>query len=168
MGRGFHPLFGMTFFAARRIGHLVKNIKTKPNNWFSASSWEIKGEEALGNAIKTLKNNYGHKIADWKWGSRRKLTISHPLASQKPLDRIFNLGPVALGGDANTVSQAASPPSDPFSRITPIASMRMSIDVGKWQNNRFVLSSGQSGNPLSPHYDDMLVMWLKGEGVPIH
>jgi penicillin amidase len=46
--------------------------------------------------------------------------------------------------------------------------MRMSIDVGMWENNRFILPSGQSGNPVSSHYDDMSALWQKGKGVPIH
>ncbi len=29
------------------------------------------------------------------------------------------------------------------------------------------MPGGQSGNPLSPHYDDLLPLWLKGEAVPI-
>ena len=41
------------------------------------------------------------------------------------------------------------------------------IDVGEWANSRFVLAGGQSGNPFSPHYADMLPIWQQGEGVPI-
>jgi penicillin amidase len=35
------------------------------------------------------------------------------------------------------------------------------------EQSRFVLAGGQSGNPLSPHYRDLLQLWLRGEGVPI-
>ena len=48
-----------------------------------------------------------------------------------------------------------------------IASLRMVVDVGNWEESRFILPGGQSGNPLSRHYDDMLGMWRRGEGVPI-
>ena len=43
----------------------------------------------------------------------------------------------------------------------------MVIDVGAWANSRFILAGGQSGNPLSPNYDDMVGPWRRGEGVPI-
>ena len=43
----------------------------------------------------------------------------------------------------------------------------MVVDVGAWSNSRFSLPGGQSGNPLSPHYDDLLPLWLRGDGVPI-
>ena len=42
------------------------------------------------------------------------------------------------------------------------------MDVGEWDNSKFVLPGGQSGNPASPHYDDMVALWLQGKGVPIH
>ena len=32
---------------------------------------------------------------------------------------------------------------------------------------RYVLPGGQSGDPSSPHYDDMLPLWSRGEGVAI-
>jgi penicillin amidase len=48
-----------------------------------------------------------------------------------------------------------------------LASMRAVIPVGDWDSARFVLPGGQSGNPFSPHYDDMLPLWRRGEGVPI-
>jgi penicillin amidase len=43
----------------------------------------------------------------------------------------------------------------------------MVIDVGNWDASRFVLPGGQSGHPLSPHYDDQLPLWQRGEGIPI-
>ena len=58
-------------------------------------------------------------------------------------------------------------PLDPLASVDNIASMRMVVDVGAWRNSRFSLPGGQSGNPLSPHYDDLLPLWLRGEGVPI-
>ena len=41
------------------------------------------------------------------------------------------------------------------------------MPVGDWDNVRFVLPGGQSGNPFSPHYDDQLPLWKLGAGIPI-
>jgi penicillin amidase len=41
------------------------------------------------------------------------------------------------------------------------------MDVGNWSASRFSLAGGQSGNPFSPHYDDLFKLWQDGEGVPI-
>jgi penicillin amidase len=43
----------------------------------------------------------------------------------------------------------------------------MAVEAGDWDGARFVLAGGQSGNPLSPHYDDMVPLWLRGESVPV-
>jgi penicillin amidase len=45
--------------------------------------------------------------------------------------------------------------------------MRMVSEVGSWNSTRFVLAGGQSGNPCSPHYDDLIPLWLSGDGVVI-
>ena len=43
----------------------------------------------------------------------------------------------------------------------------MVLEPGDWENAQFSLPGGQSGNPVSPHYDDLLPNWLEGSGVPI-
>lgn len=83
------------------------------------------------------------------------------------MGRVFNLGPVPCGGDADVINQAAVLPLAPLAPADNIASMRMVIDVGQWANSRWVLPGGQSGNPLSPHYADQFALWRRGEGVPI-
>jgi penicillin amidase len=97
----------------------------------------------------------------------RPLTLRHPLATQRLLRPIFNIGPIPCGGDANTISQAGVDPLDPLSNPGAMAGLRLVIDVGDWDASRFVLVSGQSGNPLSPHYADQHPLWRRGEGVPI-
>ena len=68
---------------------------------------------------------------------------------------------------ANTVAQAAAPPLEPTDPPIFIASLRLVIEVGNWDAARYVLPGGQSGNPVSPHYDDQFALWQRGEGVPI-
>ena len=69
------------------------------------------------------------------------------------------------GGDYSTVSQAGSLPLDPYGNPSAIAAIRAAIDVGDWDNSRFALPGGQSGNPLSPHYADQLSRWRDGVGI---
>ncbi|HJT75985.1 MAG TPA: penicillin acylase family protein, partial [Gemmataceae bacterium] len=83
------------------------------------------------------------------------------------LARVFNLGPVPYGGDADTIQQASALPLDPLAHTDNIASLRVVIDVGGWEDSRFALPGGQSGNPLSPHYEDQFPLWQRGEGIPM-
>jgi penicillin amidase len=43
----------------------------------------------------------------------------------------------------------------------------MAVDVGNWDANRFVLPGGQSGNPMSRHYDDQLERYRTGRAITI-
>jgi penicillin amidase len=78
-----------------------------------------------------------------------------------------NLGPVPLGGDANTPAQASSGPLDPTVNPGFLANTRAVIDLADPDGGQWVLAGGQSGNPLSPHYGDLFELWQRGEGVPI-
>jgi penicillin amidase len=46
-------------------------------------------------------------------------------------------------------------------------SMRFSIDMAQPLQPVFTLAGGQSGNLLSPHYDDLLPAWRDGAARPI-
>jgi penicillin amidase len=89
------------------------------------------------------------------------------MGQAKILRPIFNRGPFPAGGSENTLSQTATDVRDPFARPLAIANLRMVVDVGNWGASRFVLAGGISGNPCSRHYDDLLDLWKKGEGVTI-
>ncbi|MCI0438875.1 MAG: penicillin acylase family protein, partial [Chloroflexi bacterium] len=169
LGKGYTLLVPHAGFAVRRVGHLVRLMREQTEGWF-ARPWPDEIADALAATVRTLRPRYGGPDASgrgWAWGRIRRLTLVNPVGRRKPMDRIFNIGPIPWGGDANTVGQASVDPLDPTSNPIWIASMRAVMDVGEWENSRFVLPGGQSGNPLSPHYDDMLPLWRRGEGVPI-
>ncbi len=166
LGAGFTAIEQYTFFALRRVGHIVRLLREQPSGWF-ARSWRDEMGDALKASVSKLREGQGRDTERWQWGSVRPLTLRHPLGVRAPLGRVFNLGPFSWGGDANTVAQSAVDPANPTVNAPFIASLRMVVDVGNWEENRFVLPGGQSGNPLSPHYDDLLPLWLRGDGVRI-
>jgi len=69
--------------------------------------------------------------------------------------------------NAVVYAQCGADPLDPEANPPVIQSMRMIVDLGRFEESRWVLPGGQSGNPLSPHYADQLPLWQRGEGVPI-
>ena len=166
LGKGVSPLHPLTLLSARRIGHLVRLLRDQPEGW-SDTPWAQVIEESLAAAVSALREGYGDKRKRWAWGRIRTLTLHHPAGTRSFFGRVFNLGPFPWGGDANTVSQAAPDLSDPTTNPLAIATLRMAVDVGNWEENRFSLAGGQSGNPVSPHYDDLLRLWRRGDGVPI-
>lgn len=105
------------------------------------------------------------------FGAMQTLTVRHPLASVRLLDRWLGLtrGPFPAGGDYATLDAAFAV----FDTVTRTLhneagpSMRF---VMNWADpDGFTLSRhlGQSGNPLSPHFDDFLAPHLAGEPWPM-
>ena len=166
LGQGFTPLAPHSMFLGRRISHLVQLVRNQPAGWFGRP-WPEELADALATAVRRLRQLHGADPNQWAWGRVRQLTLLHSEGERAQLGRLFNLGPIPWGGDINTVSQAEYDFSDPSSNPTSIASLRMVVDVGNWDESRFILPGGQSGNPLSPHYDDQLPLWQRAEGVPI-
>jgi penicillin amidase len=165
LGGRVNPLTGFNFFCYRRTGHLARLLRQRPDGWFSRP-WPEEIAEALAAAVRLLRARRGDDPAAWGWGQVRTLTMQHAMGRGR-LARVFNLGPVPYGGDADTINQGAALPLEPLANVDNIASLRVVIDVGAWENSRFCLPGGQSGNPCSPHYADLFPLWLRGEGVPI-
>jgi penicillin amidase len=160
MGAGFGPVISGTSFGARTVSRLVRQLRDHPD-----PSPQI--QAALDAAITALTAARGRNPGAWAWGEARPLRLRHVLGAVKAFERAFNLGPVAVGGDTNTVAQAGARPLDPLGPHGAIANHRMVVDLGDPERSRYVVAGGQSGNPLSPHYGDLFALWTRGEGIPI-
>ena len=75
---------------------------------------------------------------------------------------VLTAGVVELGGDEQTISMSLFEPDLGY-RASVVPSWRQIIDVGDWDASLGILPGGQSGNPASPHYNDLLALWAKGE-----
>ncbi len=166
LGRSLNPIAEHTILGLRRTSQLVRLLRERPQGWF-AGGWEAELAASLDAALVRLERDHGADPSGWAWGSVRPLRFVHPLGRQKPLDRVFDLPPIPWGGDTNTIPQASVDPLDPLGNPLYVATLRTAIDVGSWDDARFVLATGQSGNPLSPHYDDQHVLWRRGEAIAI-
>ncbi len=89
-------------------------------------------------------------------------TFAHPLASVTPLNLIFGVAPVARPGDSVTVSVGGDGnfSADPANYDqTTVSSMREIIDLSNLDNSLWVTTTGESGEPFSPHYQDLVHLW---------
>jgi penicillin amidase len=165
-GDGAGPLTH-NLFGDRRVGHLVRLLRDQPAGWFSRP-WADEIADAVAAAVRYLKRHHGPSPDWWHWGDVRPLKLEHPVLGKQRLFRgVFNLGPVPVGGDQNTVSQHGCRPTEPTEPPHNIAGLRAVFDPADWGDCRFVLAGGQSGNPTSRHYDDLFALWRRGDGVPI-
>ncbi|MEZ4449472.1 MAG: penicillin acylase family protein [Nannocystaceae bacterium] len=165
LGRGFTDVTPHSLLCLRKSGHLVGLIVGDAPVF--ARGWPTAIADALARVQGRLRRERGEDPSAWRWGHVRTVTLRHPVGEKAALAPIFNRGPMVLGGDADTIPQASCPPLAPTGEPLAIASLRLAIDVGAWDDARFVLPGGISGNPLSPHYDDMLPLWERGEALRI-
>lgn len=117
---------------------------------------------ALRRTVLLLQRDFGQDPANWLWGNLHFIRHEHLLTHIPGLGRSWKTEDIPIGGDGQTVNQADFTPHFPPNPVEIIASCRMIIDVGAWDNSISVLPGGQSGNPTSPHYEDGLLDWRDG------
>lgn len=175
LGVGFHPMLAPVvlphFDHTPFVGlHFLEKSRAE---WICDSAGNPIARSALlaqslADALSYLRQTLGEDTAKWAWGEVHPAEFHHPLGSQAPLDAIFNRGPYRYGGDVNTVWQASFVPKLPFVCAGGFtASWRQILDTSDWDRSRGMGTSGQSGHPASPHYDDQINAWLDGELHPM-
>lgn len=117
--------------------------------------------DAWESAIADLDRRYGSKPEHWRWGEAHTARSEHkPFGKAQYLASLFNLR-VPTGGDTYTVNVGRHNLRDekaPF-ESTHAASVRALYDLSDLDGSRFMDSTGQSGNALSPHYRDWTGKW---------
>ncbi len=166
MGEGVHDLSPFNGLAVRGTSLVTRLLRDRPDGWVDVD-WDDLVRRALSDAVSELRERRGPDPRRWAWGDVRPLRLQHLLSDVPVIGPSLGLGPIAVGGDLNTVGMCASAPLDPFAAPVATATMRMVVEVGRWDEAVFVLAGGQSGNPTSVHYDDQLQAWQHGAGVPI-
>lgn len=109
----------------------------------------------------------GKDPRQWQWGKLHHSLITHPFASavDDATRARLNVGPIAKHGGANTPNLSSYDPRD-FRQLGG-PSFRIVVDVGNWDNTRAINMPGQSGNPDSPYYRNLIDWWRKGEYFPL-
>jgi penicillin amidase len=166
MGRGMHPLRPNGSFFTVSASWLLAKMRGR-RKWFGGKSWEEAMQEALASAVGELRRLLGEDVSQWQWGRLHRQAFRHPLGQVRALSRLFNRGPVAVGGDCNTVWQAAYTPYYGYDLRSSTACYRQIIDMGSFDNSLAVIPSGQSGHPGSRHYGDMIGLWARVEYHPM-
>ena len=121
-------------------------------------------KEALDQAIAHLTKLRGPDPANWKWGDLHTADFRHPLATDAANDP-FAVTPVRRGGDGLTV-MASTNATETGTKQTAGASVSFVLDAGDWDRSTFLNAPGQSAQPLSSNYANLVEPWSKGEGLP--
>jgi penicillin amidase len=169
----FHDELGDGFFetllSTRVIDATLPRLAASPDSpWWDNRN--TPGKESRADTVNVawqasiahLKNILGDDPARWLWGKAHTLTHGHPLGLQKPLDRIFNVGPFEAPGThevPNNLSAKIGPAPWP---VTYGPSTRRIIDFAAPAHSLTINPTGQSGVPFDKHFDDQAEAYIEG------
>ena len=105
-------------------------------------------EEGLKKTVDRLKADLGPDWAQWRYGQIHRSEFPHPLLAE------FDLPMVERHGGFGTVAATG-------------VSFRHVLDLSDWDRSLFTISPGQSGQPESPFYGNLLPRWADGEYFPL-
>ena len=123
---------------------------------------------ALDDALLWLSERYGRNPESWRWGDAHEAHHDHTVLGDVPLLRHFvNIRQSTSGGD-NTLMRGmtAGTGADPYANVHG-AGYRAVYDFADPDSSVYIVATGQSGHPLSRHYDDLGELWRRGEYIPM-
>lgn len=121
---------------------------------------------SLDYALSGLIAEYGPEIDDWRWGDAHVAEHKHQVLGDYRIFRLLNIYQSTSGGNhtINRGKTSGDADGNPYSNVHG-PGYRGVYDMSNPNASVFVISTGQSGHLLSPHYDDLATLWRKGEYV---
>ena len=123
---------------------------------------------SLDEALSWLQEKYGKKLNALRWGDAHEALHQNETLGNIPiLKYLVNIRQSTSGGD-NTLMRGKTlgKGNEPFLNIHS-AIYRGVYDFADPDSSVFIISTGQSGHFLSRHYDDLGILWRRGEYVPM-
>ena len=161
----------------RYMAAMITLLKDATNGWWddrrTPGVVETRDEvlrRALVQARLDLAKHLGKDPVTWSWGELHTLTEKHQVLGGSTVPdivrRIFNRGPVELGGGSSIVNANGWDVSAGNFDVNWAPSMRMVVNLANFDESTWVTQTGTSGHPYSAHYVDQLDAWAAGETFP--
>jgi len=159
----------------RLLGKLVADLDNPL--WDDTATPEVEDasvimQRAWAEADADLTAQMGEDHGAWTWGGIHVKKPTHQLLGGEGLPGIvrnhFNAAPRPVGGSQYTPNASwfdttvGEDGRVDYSKIGSGPSMRMTVDMGDLDGARWVISSGASGHPWSPHVNDQFEAWAEG------
>ncbi|MGH9419305.1 MAG: penicillin acylase family protein, partial [Thermoanaerobaculia bacterium] len=143
-----------------RTGQLLVPKYLSPDaEWFGPSSSAAR-DKALAAALAAAVNDLTKKASEdsnkWGWGTIYSATFRHVLGGDAELQQRLNVGPFPRAGCGNTPFATGGRGFEQNNG----ASNREILDVADWDRSMATSAPGQSGQPGSPHFDDLAKLWV--------
>jgi penicillin G amidase len=159
LGDAFEDYWGMH-------SDVIRLILTKHPDWCDdratpqVESCADQLAASLGRALDELRRRYGDDMSEWRWGRAHQAQFTNRFWSNVPVLRALFATTIPADGGYDTVDRGVTPlaSAQPYADVLG-PSLRMIVDLGDIEGTRFMISPGESGNVLSPHYRDLMLSW---------
>jgi penicillin G amidase len=150
------------------VEKVLEQLSTAPYETFGANAPASRNQlllDTLGVAWMEMQQLQGANPQKWSWGELHNVHFRHSLVQVRGAAQLLDIPPVERPGDGYTVN-ATSFHGNSFEQEGG-ASYREILDTSDWDRSLAVNTPGQSGQPGSQHYADLLPLWAKGEYFPL-
>jgi len=121
-------------------------------------------QQSFVDAWASLERDLGTEPSAWTWDKLHLLEHEHPIGQVPSMRDFFNVGPFPVPGTREVINNLAFPYDESgLFKVNAGPSTRRVIDFSDIENSMSILPTGQSGNPLSDHYEDQAEMYVNGE-----
>jgi penicillin amidase len=160
------------FLTTHIMKQVIENQITNQNSpwWDNISTNKLKETQleiltkSFKESIVELEKQLGNEVKTWTWNRVHTLEIQHPMGKISALRSFFNVGPFSVNGSNEVINNMMFiPKENGENKVIGGPSTRRIIDFSDIENSLSILPTGQSGNPMSRHYDDQNKMFLEGK-----
>ena len=129
----------------------------------------------LDSALAGLRETYGPDMATWQWGRAHIAKFPNAVFSRIPVLRDWIDVTISTSGGSDTVNRGSMTIRDdehPYEHRHG-AGLRIITDLADLASSQMIAVPGQSGNPLSPHFSNLLRRWrdfdylVPGKAAPV-
>ena len=163
-----HPVFE---YPANLVGRITPSLLERWEagdvSLLGGSTWAQTATRALDDAWADLRR-LGRGTRRWRWGRVHAIPLEHPFSRRRALRLLLGGANVRVGGSADTVMATSYMPGAPYRTRMYSPSWRQIMDVGNWDACTGIHMPGQSGQPGSRHYRDLIGRWSRNHQVVLH
>ena len=116
-------------------------------------------KSTLDDTMSSLAARFGSDPSSWRWGVVHQAVFAHPFLRYVPVVGALTTVRIAVPGDGASLWRGNT--NEALESVHG-ASYRGVYDLADLDRSLFVVTPGQSGNPLSRHARDFLVRWHDG------
>ncbi len=160
-------------FQTPDILRLQRRLSESPDSWCRYGEKLVNNENCVAQMTESLRrvaSNYAKLDKSISWGELHSTSFQHQIFDRIPiLGELLKLK-IATPGGHDTINRASpSMKNGDLWRFPNVhgPSYRAVYDLNNLDNSRFLIATGQSGNPLSKFYGNFLLRWRDGNYVKL-